>query len=342
MKNKEIKKIAILKGPGIGDVITSIPLLRNLRKNFPESDITIFNEVSYGAGKEVLKKCPYISKTIEINQRSIISMLKAIGKIRKEKFDIIIDSFPSTWKTALFCYMSGAKIKMGYCHNPLSFLYSINARYTGQNKVDLEAALLEKLGIKISEKGRKLELFFDLRKSGKKLSEALKKNSIKASDTVIGIHAGRTDDLVRTWEDDRWAKLCDMLIDKHKAKIIFIGSKSDEERAGTIIKMMKNACTNLSGKLNLEEAATLINKLDLFLCINGGLMHIAAALKKPLIALCGDSKPGWDPYGKNSHVIRKNQNVFRNTYYKKGDNRYMKMIEVDDVKKKIEELKVLK
>ncbi|MEM7819771.1 MAG: glycosyltransferase family 9 protein [Candidatus Aenigmatarchaeota archaeon] len=331
MNLKEIKKIAVLKGPGVGDVITSIPLLRNLRKNFSKSEIIVFNEISYGVGKEILRKCPYIDHIIEINQKSVFSILKIIRKIRKEKFDIIVDSFPSTWKTAIFCYLSGAKFRLGYYHNPLSFLYNVKVKYKNQNKVELEANLLEKLGLHISEKDKELELFFDLKKNEKKINELLRKNRIRKSDILIGIHAGRTDDIVRTWVDERWAKLCDILIEKYKAKIIFVGGKSDEKRVEDIVRLMKNKPINFVNLLNLEETATLIKKMKLFLCINGGPMHIAAALKKPLIALCGDTKLGWDPYGKNSYVIRKNFDNFRDTNYKKGNNYYMRLIDVDDV-----------
>ena len=67
-------------------------------------------------------------------------------------------------------------------------------------------------------------------------------------------------------------------------------------------------------------------------------MHLAAALKKPLIVLSGDTKPGWDPYGKNSHVIRKDVKKYKDTYYGRGDNKYMKLITVDDVLEKIREV----
>lgn len=335
---EEVRKIAVLKGPGIGDVITSIPLLRNLKKNFPNAEIVVFNEISYGIGKKVLENCPYVDMVTEINQTSFFPLLKIIRRIRKEKFDIIIDSFPSTWKTALFIRLSGAKKRLGYHQNLLSFFYNVKVDYKNQNKVELEAELLEKLGMKISEEDRKLELLFDLKKNEKKITEILDKRGIKDSDFLVGIHAGRTDDIVRTWVDERWAELCDRLADKYKAKIVFVGGNKDSERTNNIIAKAKNRTINLVGLLDLDETASLINNVKLFLCINGGPMHIAAALKKPLIALTGDTKPGWDPYGKNSHVIRKDVKKFSDTYYMKGDNYYMRQITTDDVMKKIAEV----
>jgi ADP-heptose:LPS heptosyltransferase len=333
-----IKKIAVLKGPGIGDVITSTPLLRNLRKNFPSAEITVFNEISYGHGNEILKNCPYVNRTTEINQKSVFSLLKIIRKTRKEKFDMIIDSFPSTWKTALFCRLSGTKYRLGYKNNKLSGFYNIKVKYEGKNKVDLEAELLEKLGIKIDSDERDLEIFFDLEKNSQKINELLKEHQIKSTDTIIGIHAGRTEDKVRTWVDEKWAGLCDKIADEYGAKIVLIGGNDDSERAKNIISLTKSKPADLTGQLNLEETATLISNMDLFLCINGGPMHIAAALKIPLIALCGDTKLGWDPYGKNCFVIRKNTEIFRDTNYKKGDNYYMRLIEIGDVSAMIEKI----
>jgi ADP-heptose:LPS heptosyltransferase len=337
MDKKTIKNIAVLKGPGIGDVITSIPLLRNIRKNFPKSRVIVFNEINYGAGKDVLKNCKYIDGMEGLNQESLLSMLKTIRKIRKQKFDVIIDSFPSTWKTAVFCYLSGAKTKMGYENNKLSFLYNVSTRYRTQNKVDLECDLLEKIGAKSSD--RHLELFFDFKKSDKKISKILREHKIK--NKIFLIHAGRTEDVVRTWEDIKWAQLADLIIEKKKASVIFIGSHMDSERTSRIVGRMRHTATNLTNTLNLEETADLIKRAKLFVCINGGPMHIAAALNKPLVVLTGDSKPGWDPYGKNSYVIRKNKKVFRDTHYRKGNNYFMSLIEVDDVMKQINKIRRL-
>jgi len=336
MNRQEIKKVAVLKGPGIGDVITSIPMLRILKKNLPDAEIVVFNEVSYGIGKKVLEDCPYVDRFTEINQTSFFNLLRIIRKIRKEKFDIIIDSFPSTWKTALFVRLSGAKKRLGYYQNSLSFFYNVKANYKHQNKIDLEAELMEKLGLRIGDK--ELELFFDLKSKDGKIKEMLKKNSIKSSDFLVGVHVGRTGDVVRTWVDERWAELCDKLVEKYKARIIFIGGEKDKERTGRIINLMKNDAVNLAGEFDLVETAVLVNNIKLFLCINGGPMHIAAALKKPLIALTGDTKPGWDPYGKNSHVIRECQGKYRDTHFERGSNHCMRMIEVVDVLKKIEEV----
>jgi ADP-heptose:LPS heptosyltransferase len=335
-KNK-IKKIAVLKGPGIGDVITSIPLLRNLHKNFPKAKIIVFNEITYGAGKDVLKNCPYVDKIENLNHGSIFSMMKTIRKVRNEKFDIIIDSFPSTWKTALFCHFSDAKIRMGYDNNNLSFFYNIKIKYKNQNKIDLECDLLEKLGVKA--KDRALELFFNFKKSNRKISQIMREHKIKGK--LVVIHAGRTEDVVRTWEDSKWAQLADLLIEKYRASVIFIGSEMDSERASRIIGRMRHTAVNLTKTLSLEDTAALINRSNLFLCINGGPMHIAAALKKPLIVLTGDTKPGWDPYGKNSYVLRKNTKVFRDTHYRRGNSYYMRLIEVSDVMKLIKKLRRL-
>lgn len=327
MIDKDIKKIAVLKGPGIGDVITSIPLLRNLRKSFPGSEIIVFNEKTYGAGIHVLKNCKYMDSIEDLNQESLLSMIKTIGKIRKHKFDLIIDSFPSTWKTALFCYLSGAKTKMGYRNNNLSFLYDIKIRYADKNKVDVECDLLEKLGVKASD--RHPELFFDLTKSDKKISKIIKDHKIKGK--IFVIHAGRTEDVVRAWEDSKWAQLADILIEKYRANVVFIGSKLDSQRASNIIGRMRHKAINLVETLSLEDTTSLIKKSTLFICINGGPMHIAAALGKSLIVLTGDTKPGWDPYGNTSYILRKNTKVFKDTHYKKGNNYYMRLIEVKDV-----------
>lgn len=324
-----IKKIGVLKGPGIGDIATSMPLLRNLRNSFPKAEITVFHEVSYGAGRKLLD-CPYVDRIIEINQKNSASQwLKKIGEIRKERLDIIIDSFPSTAKTALFCFLSGAAAKYGYATNPLSFLYTVTVDPGQKTSVEIGNDILRKLGIEPDNKG--LELFIDIEPSKPIVEKFLAGSRIKEDDFLIAIHAGRTQDAVRTWDDDRWAELCGMLMEKG-SKVVFVGTGEDSKRTENIISRTEHKPANFVGPRRLEETAAMLKRSNLCITINGGVMHIAAALRRPLVALCGDTKPGWDPYGEKCVIVRKNPGIYRDTKdHKQGNNEYMLAITVEDV-----------
>lgn len=325
-----IKKVAVLKGPGIGDITTSAPLLRNLKQALPGSEIVLFNETGYGAGRTLLQDCPYVDKIIELNQKKgPIQLLRKVREVRKEKFDVIIDSYPSTYKTALFCFLSGAKMRCGYTTNPLSFLYTISVNPGNRNLVNVEEDILKRLGIEPDSKG--LEVFLDIDSSKSKVEEFLKNNGITEDDFLVAVHTGRTNDKTRTWPSDRWAELCDTLINRG-AKLIFIGSEMDSKRTSEVMSLMKNKAMNFVGPRTLEETASVLLRANLCITIDGGIMHLSSALKRPLVALCGYTKPGWYPYGNKNVVIKKNPEKHKDLQnYTKEDNSEMLAISVSDV-----------
>lgn len=78
-------------------------------------------------------------------------------------------------------------------------------------------------------------------------------------------------------------------------QIVLLGSKSDEPMGRNIQKLTKNACTNLIGKTSLLEALNVLSFSTLVISNDSGLMHLTAALDRPLIALYGSSSPEFTP-----------------------------------------------
>ena len=70
-----------------------------------------------------------------------------------------------------------------------------------------------------------------------------------------------------------------------------LGGPGEEHLASRIEKTMKHPVTNLAGKLSLNDLAYVISRLDLFVTNDSGPMHIAAAVKTPIVALFGPEDP---------------------------------------------------
>jgi heptosyltransferase-2 len=73
------------------------------------------------------------------------------------------------------------------------------------------------------------------------------------------------------------------------------GSENDGASGDEIVRLSERACINLSGRTTLAEAIDLISCAALVVSNDSGLMHIAAALDKPLIAVFGSSSPAFTP-----------------------------------------------
>jgi lipopolysaccharide heptosyltransferase II len=106
----------------------------------------------------------------------------------------------------------------------------------------------------------------------------------------IGINPG-ADRPEKRWSPENHALVADRLSELRGAEIFVLGGPSEEHLASRIEKAMKHPVTNLSGKLSLNELAYLISHLDLFVTNDSGPMHIAAAVKTPVVALFGPEDP---------------------------------------------------
>ncbi len=315
--SSNIRRILVLSGPGIGDVITSIPTIDNLKFSFPEAKIDVLNESVHGVGKTFLRKNKNIDSLIKLERdpgesglrklrlipslifgkSSIFSKLGFLRQMARKDYDIIFNCYPSTKKSAIFSFIVGRKIRAGMADNPYSFLFNAKVDSGKKHKIDIESELIERIGGRIKDKGVHLNL--DLNAAEKRISAVLKKNKI-GKDFVI-IHTSRPKDY-RKWDVSNWKAVADFLILK-KHRVVLIGSGTDCILVKKLNMLVKDT-VDLCGKFSLEETAALIKKSRLVLCTNSGIMNLACALEAKTIALSGPSTYGWNAFGKNSVNIR--------------------------------------
>lgn len=100
----------------------------------------------------------------------------------------------------------------------------------------------------------------------------------------------------KQWPVSHYAALAESLI-QHGWQVLIMGSKADAKTAQSIIEKLPNAqqCFNLCGETQLGEAIDIMATADHVVTNDSGLMHIAAALQKPLTALYGPTSPSFTP-----------------------------------------------
>ena len=87
--------------------------------------------------------------------------------------------------------------------------------------------------------------------------------------------------------------------------IWLFGSSKDRTMTDKIMKLTEDRCENLAGRLQLSETIDLLSLVFGVITNDSGLMHIASALKKPLIALYGSTSPAFTPPLSNQATILK-------------------------------------
>lgn len=106
----------------------------------------------------------------------------------------------------------------------------------------------------------------------------------------------------KRWPAAHFAALARHLAERGHG-IWLLGSPKDRPVAEEIAALAPGTCHNLCGTTNLEQAVDLIALAELVVCNDSGLMHVAAALGRPLVALYGSSSPGFTPPLSNQAAI---------------------------------------
>ena len=301
---KDINNILIIRLDHIGDVITTIPSLRVLRKAFPKSKISIMVR---SLTKDLLINCPYIDELIVYNplwyrgkkNLNILRNIKFFRNLRKRKFDLAID-FRGDLRNIFLTYLAKAKHRLAYDIKGGNFLLTHVADYKREliHNIDRNLEVLKKLNIK--PKNNDLEFW---------IPEEIKKKIKLPNKKFVIIHPG-SGGYKKLWSSKKFAEVADYIAKKYKTEIIITGSPSEVNLANEIESSMDSQSLNIAGKTNLLELSEVIRRAKIFISPDSGPMHLAVAVKTPTISLFGTSlSEVWGYRSKKNILLEKKNNL---------------------------------
>ncbi len=280
-------KILIIVFKGIGDVLLTTPLIRALKKHYPDCEISFLTK---RASVKILKLNPNVSEILTREE-------DAQSRIAFKKFDITID-FMLSLTSGYYTLLSKAKKRLAF-YRPLGFLfYNIlpHHQHKGYTVYD-RLQILEPLGIK--QDGISLDLNFDANHE-KTASDFLHKNNLKKEkDFIITLDCTSPREH-RQWPMEKFAGLADLLNEKLNAKIIFLWGGNELEYVKEALSYSRKGHI-LSDKFDLLELAALIKKSRLHIGTTSAPMHIATSQNTPTFTIYGQKNgpQNWSPPGKN-------------------------------------------
>jgi ADP-heptose:LPS heptosyltransferase len=284
-----LKKILIIRFSSIGDIVLTTPVIRCLKQQRPEIEIHYLTKNSF---KSILENNPYLSKvhTIEKEAKEVIGILK------KENFDFIID---------LHHNIRSLQIKKAL-GKPTSTLKKLNFKkwllvnfkiniLPPIHVVDRYIQTLAPLEVKNDLQG--LDFFIPVKDKINITSLPLTHQN-----GYIGFVIG-----AKHFTKQLPTKKIISICKKINQPIILLGGKEDISRAIQIEKAVGLTIYNACGEYNLNQSASLIKHASKIISHDTGLMHIAAAFKKDIFSVWGNTVPafGFAPYmaGKESKII---------------------------------------
>jgi lipopolysaccharide heptosyltransferase II len=294
------KKILIILHGSIGDVTRALPLANLLRKGFPRSFVAWSIEPS---ALPLLQGNDTIDDVIVFErQRGWRAFGPFLARIRAIKFDLVLD-LQRHLKSGLISWCTGARQRIGFNRadaKELNWLF--NNLHIGQfgeeiPKLDHYLKFAQYLGIP----QQPLEWNFALT-AGERA--AVDRHLAAVNWPFAVLFAGAR------WESKRWfpaqiARCAEILRNEHHLDVALLGGKEDRLLAQEVIASASVPITDLVGCTVLREAIGIIERAKLAVGPDTGLMHIAAAVRTPVVSLWGATNPQrTGPYGFDELVIR--------------------------------------
>lgn len=285
-------KILVVRFSSIGDVVLTTPIVRCIKQQMQGAEVHYLTKRQF---ETIVQQNPYIDKyfTIQKNISEILPVLK------KEKYDYIIDLHHNL-RTIQLKLALGVKT---FSFNKLNYQkwLKVNLKVDKLPKVHIVDRYFEtvkELGVKNDNKG--LDYFIP-----KNDEVNIKEINPLLSNGFYALVAGGS----YYTKQIPLSKLKEICALSNKPLVI-LGGKEDTATAAILQKDYPNKVINVCGKYQLNQSASIIKQSEKVITSDTGLMHIAAAFKKNIVSLWGNTVPefGMYPYlpGTNSKILEVN------------------------------------
>lgn len=284
----------LVVGPSwVGDTVLSQPLLRLLAQRHPDA------QIDYLAPPWTL---PLLARMPEV-RRGIanpfghgalqLGARRRLGReLRATGYELAV-VLPNSWKSALIPWFAGIPLRRGFRGE---------ARWGLLNDLrQLDGAALPQMAQRFAAlalpQGAPLPAPLPhpvLQSSASQRTNLLSRLGLAAARPAVAFCPGAEYGPAKRWPEKHFAALARLLATRG-LDVWLVGSPKDHAVAETIAQDSGGACVNLCGKTDIAEAADLLAAARMIVTNDSGLMHVAAAVGRPVVALYGSSSPQFTP-----------------------------------------------
>lgn len=285
----ESRKIVVRAPNWIGDSILALPAMTNLKRNFPESKLWI-------AAQEWVRDLYPMAGLFEgvillPDQNSLKNLFQSAGRLRVFNFDMGV-MFTNSFGSALLFYLARIPQRWGYKRDGRSLLLTkgvpVRNRENRHHQAQYYLGLISGLGLK----NHTTELNLSLDQTAKaRAKQWLSSMDIETDRPIVILNPGAFYGPAKRWPVSKYSELASLLQQENGAQILISGSLEESLLADLIASGMSQKPHILAGRTNLSQLAAVIGSADLFITNDSGPMHLANALKTPVVAIFGPTDP---------------------------------------------------
>ncbi|EMW1017865.1 ADP-heptose--LPS heptosyltransferase RfaF [Serratia marcescens] len=305
-------KILVIGPSWVGDMMMSQSLYRTLKAEYPSAEIDV---MAPAWCRPLLARMPEVNQALAMplgHGALGLGERRRLGQaLRANRYDRAY-VLPNSFKSALVPFFADIPQRTGW-RGEMRYGLLNDVRVLDKAAFPL---MVQRYVALAYDKGRIQRaddlpqplLWPQLQVSDEEIADTTAAFNLTGSRPIVGFCPGAEFGPAKRWPHYHYAALAQRLIESGY-QIALFGSAKDHEAGEQIRAALqedaRDFCLNLAGKTQLEQAVILIAACRAVVSNDSGLMHVAAALNKPLIALYGPSSPDFTPpLSDKARVIR--------------------------------------
>ncbi|WP_187626307.1 glycosyltransferase family 9 protein [Selenomonas caprae] len=285
------RRIALIKTAAVGDTIILSAMVEEVKRAYPDADITVICSKNNAA---MVKCLPHVNRVETFVMKRPWQSLRRIGALGH--YDLVLDFGPWPRINGVISWWLDADYKVGFYRPDTHRHYIYDAKVEHSDclhEIENYRNLLRGAGI------APMGLLPDLRTDKRLLS---------SSYAVLHLFPGGAMDRQRRWTDAGWQELAKQLHQQYGVQILLSGGPADTEEAQEVCDRLQCGgipAENIAGKYSLKDMASILQYAKLVVSVNTGIMHYAAAVGVPLVAIHGaTSEVRWGPLSEKARVVK--------------------------------------
>jgi ADP-heptose:LPS heptosyltransferase len=275
-KNKKNKRILVVSTTALGDTLWATPAIENIKKSFPRCVLSVLTSP---IGMDVLKYNPHIESLFLLKEPVLHHFFSLWKKLYQQRFDTVLLFHASQRLTLPLVSLLGASRIVGTAgiNKGLDDLLTDPLPNQAQHEIVRRLKIAEHIGVTSRE--HSLSFFLQPHEY---LSE-------RSPGPWIALHPGSKDAFKR-WPAEKFIELGCKLKKDLRCEILITGTQDERELMKKIAHEIPGSHIDLP-KRNLREFGALLFQMNLLISNDTGPVHLASALKRPVVAIYSSTDP---------------------------------------------------
>lgn len=287
-------KILVMGPAWVGDMVMAQCLFKLLKQRDPH---VIIDVLAPAWSLPLLARMPEVSSAIVMplvhGQLELRERYRIGKRLRQNKYDQAI-VLPNSFKSALILWFAKIPLRTGW-RGEMRYFVLNDVRKLDEKKYPLMIERFMALGLPPGAPLPKEPPLPELQISAESQKKALANHNLAHTGRpILALCPGAEFGPAKRWPEEYYAEVANAKL-KAGWDVWLFGSPKDQSVTEKIMELTGRQCVDLAGKTKLEEAVDLLSLASAVVSNDSGLMHIAAALRKPLLAVYGPTSASFTP-----------------------------------------------